>query len=302
MVADRDTTESTSSAELAALGYKEPDKRSSEILDLYRSGMTLQEIGRIYGVTRERVRQIVKKVIEQVAENESILKGISVDIEVFNDGISKKRREFQESKKIAKRPKVVPKEHRWSKYYVACRRCGTTSIPHVKKGLCEECIGIFRAGRREIIIAKHGSKCDVCGKLRADARVDYGRDLFITKDKRVLCLGCFRADTGKVLGSHKNYEWSRYYPMCKKCGTTVVPHVKKGLCENCCDLYSEEQRELLIREHDNKCDHCHIDRAAAQTKYGRDLYVTKSVRVSVLCRDCFQKSARFRFFKKSAAN
>jgi len=38
-----------------------PDSRSVRMAAMYQSGMTLEEIGRQYGVTRERVRQIIKK-------------------------------------------------------------------------------------------------------------------------------------------------------------------------------------------------------------------------------------------------
>ena len=299
MKSDQDTIDFGERERLKSLGYKEITKRNSEILELYRTGKTLQEIGNLFALTRERVRQIVSVTIKRAAANESILKGVLVDAEIFSDGIVKKRKLAQEFKKIKHQPKIIPKEKRWSMYYLSCRSCGTTSIPHVRKGLCEECLGIFRADRREDIIAKHDGKCDVCGKLRTDARLDYGRDLFITKSKGVLCRGCFRKSTGEVLGHHRNFEWSRYYQKCKKCATTTVPHVKKGLCENCCDIYSTQQRESLIKIHGGECDYCHIDRNTARAKQGRDLYVTKGDEVLVLCRGCFQGSARNRFFKKA---
>lgn len=295
------TTESENAAEPFPFGYEALDKRSSDMMELYKSGKTLQEIGKVFGITRERVRQIVKKAIEQVIENESVLKGVFIDTTVYNEGLSKKRKDIQESEKIAKKPKVLPKVYRWSKYYISCRLCGTMSIPHVRKGMCEECLGIFRADRREDIIARHSDKCDVCGKLRMDARLDYGRDLFITKSKSVLCRECFRKSTGEVLGNHKNYDWSRYHQKCEKCGTTDVPHVRRGLCENCCDIYSKKQRESLIKMHGERCDYCRITRNAAQVKQKRDLYVTKGGEVLVLCSQCFQKTAKARFFKKSAA-
>lgn len=292
-----DTIGSEDSENLNVLGYKEIPKRSSEILEFYRQGKTLQEIGGLFGITRERVRQIAKATIKQSAINESVLKGVDIDPEIFSDGISRKRQLARESKWTAEHPIVPPKERRWSKYYLACRSCGTTSIPHVRKGLCEECIGSFRAERREEIISTHNNKCDVCGKSRVDARLEYGRDFFITKQRDVQCLGCFRKKTGKILGGYSNYKWSRFHEKCKSCGTTLVPHVKNGLCENCSDIYSKEQRIAIVIEHGSRCDHCHIERTTAQAKQGRDLYVTRAK--EVLCRNCFQKSARTRFFKKN---
>lgn len=292
-----DTIESENIDDLKALGYKEILKRNSEILELYRQGKTLQAIGTLFGITRERVRQIVKVTIRQSAINESALKGVDIDTEIFSDGISKKRKFVQESKRIAQRPKIIPKEHRWSRYYLACRSCGTISIPHVRKGLCEECLGIFRAERREEIITANGSKCANCNKSRTDARVDYGRDLFITKDRRVLCRSCFRNNTGKLLGSYSHYKWSRLYPACISCGKDSLPHVKGGLCENCSGIYSERQREGLIKDHSSRCDNCHTDRGTAQLKQGKDLFVTR--KKEVFCKDCFQRrTAKDRFLKK----
>ena len=41
---------------------KEYEKRDKKIAYLYlKEGLTLREIGQIYGITRERVRQIVNK-------------------------------------------------------------------------------------------------------------------------------------------------------------------------------------------------------------------------------------------------
>lgn len=43
------------------LKRKEPDCRAAEMADLYRAGRTLQQIGTQYGLTRERVRQLMAK-------------------------------------------------------------------------------------------------------------------------------------------------------------------------------------------------------------------------------------------------
>lgn len=276
--------------------YKEISDRNAHILELFRQGMTLQEIGDEFKLTRERIRQVVESTIKRVAQNESISKGIEIDREVFVEDISRRREKIKESKRLAAKPPIMPKEKRWSRYYAACRKCGTTAIPHLRKGLCEDCLGIFRDKRREEIIGKHGFKCDACGRSRTDARQEFKRDLYITKEKEVFCLGCYRGKMGKILGEHKLYEWSRAYSKCKSCGTTQIPHLKKGLCENCCDFYSKSQRESIIQKHNSKCDLCHIDRTTAQKKFKRDLFVTQSE--DTYCWRCFLSTARSRFIKK----
>ncbi len=296
MISAKSTIEPDNQKEPRGTGYKEISERDSQIFELFRQGMTLQEVGNEFKLSRERVRQIVNSTIQRLTKNESITKGIEIDKDVFVEDISRRREKIKESKKLTAKPLAKPKEKRWSMYYAACRKCGTTTIPHVRKGLCEECLGIFRDKRREEIIGKHSFKCDACGKSRADAKYEFKRDLYITKQKDVLCRGCYRNKMGKLLGGHRLYEWSRTYPKCKSCGTTTIPHVKRGLCENCSSFLSDRQREKIIADHGSKCDRCQTGREEAKRYQGRDLYVTTNN--NVYCKNCFQGTARSRFIKK----
>ncbi len=277
-------TEASSFGRTSAI--KEISERNMKILGLWREGLTLENIGKVIGVSRERIRQVVISTVKQIAVNESISKGIVMDSEVLAEEESRKRKRAQDAKRIIP-SQHQPKEKRWSRYYAACRSCGTTTIPHVRKGLCEQCVGQFRGERREDIVNRHDNKCDSCGRTRYEATSSFGRDFYITKDKKVLCKECFRKYSGKILGSYKNYEWSRHHDKCLKCGTTSVPHAKKGLCENCVDTFTNKQRQRIIAEHGNKCDRCGIDKVNAKNKYGRDLYTVRSG--EVLCKNCFQK-------------
>ncbi len=181
--------------------YKEIPERSRKILELWREGLTLQNIAGDFGVTRERIRQIIVATIKQMAVNESVSKGIVMDSNLLAQEEAKKRHSVREAKKISEHPEPVKKKKRWSRYYAACRSCGTTTIPHVRKGLCERCIGSFRSGRREHIITEHKNKCDSCGIGRYEAISAYGRDFYITKTQDVLCRKCFLSRTGTKLGN-----------------------------------------------------------------------------------------------------
>lgn len=187
--------------------YKEIPERNMKVLELWREGLTLANIGNVVGVSRERVRQIVVGTVRQIAVNESIEKGIVMDSDVLAEEEAKKRKQAQEAKRT---PRHVHKNEakRWSRYYLACKSCGTTSIPHVRKGLCEQCIGQFRGNRRESIIEEHGNKCDTCGRSRSEANVLFGRDFYITKNREVFCKGCFLRTTGKKLSVYR-YERSK---------------------------------------------------------------------------------------------
>ncbi|OGG62555.1 hypothetical protein A3I46_03395 [Candidatus Kaiserbacteria bacterium RIFCSPLOWO2_02_FULL_54_13] len=258
--------------------------RNMKILELYREGLTLQNIASTIKLTRERVRQIIETTIESLAINESISSGVEIDASVLKDEEKRKRRLLK-----TPAPIKIPKEHRWTRYYIACKSCGTTTIPHLRKGLCEQCLGVFSGERREEFLKQHG-KCELCGILRREAVILYGRDFYITKDKKVYCRECFLKFTGKKLSGYKNYAWSRFYPKCIKCGTVSTPHYARGLCEDCTDILSNEKREKIINEHSKKCDECRIERDTAKKKLGRDLHITSNR--NVLCRTCFQKYRR----------
>jgi hypothetical protein len=274
------------------LKYKEISERNDQVLKLYKDGLTLQSISEIVNVTRERVRQIVKKTIIDQTINDSISNGVNIDSDIVIEE-ERKKRMLKRGITVEKVIKPI-KEKRWSKYYISCKACGTTTIPHVRKGLCEKCIGQFRGERRENIIKKYQGKCDICGISRHLAIMDQGKDLYISKDERVLCRKCFLGKTGKNLGSYKNFTWSRFYPACISCGSVEIPHHQKGLCEKCSNFLTKIEREKIISDHKNICDYCGLNRNDTFQKTGRDFYIMKDK--SVACRNCFQ--ARRRLLKK----
>lgn len=94
------------------------------------------------------------------------------------------------------------KRDRWSRSYIMCRGCGTTTTPHVKRGYCKKCLGIKSKETREAILGKN-AMCAVCSMDRGAAIRKYGKDLFILKNERILCRGCFLQLTGSNLGNNK---------------------------------------------------------------------------------------------------
>jgi 5-methylcytosine-specific restriction endonuclease McrA len=114
--------------------------RQFDILKKYKEGWTLQEIGREYKLTRERVRQIVERGLFYDAR-EIIKQGFVIDL---NEFLKEEKRKHLLAMKIKhgipieqiKKPK---KEKRWSKYYDCCRKCGTVIIPHHSHGYCKKC-------------------------------------------------------------------------------------------------------------------------------------------------------------------
>ncbi len=187
-------------------------QRNQKILDFYRQGLVLNDIGKKIGITRERARQIIVKTLEQIAFNESLATGTKVDFDTFQAKEKESRRILIESKKPIKQPKL-PKVYRWSVYYDSCKVCGTTETKHYKHGLCEECGNKSIIGHaRENMILEHDNRCDLCGKSREQNRQDSGRDFFLRrKTKSVFCRACFLDEMGKKLADSKRNKWRMFY-------------------------------------------------------------------------------------------
>lgn len=166
------------------------NKRNEEILFLYKSGKTLEEIAALFNFTRSRAQQIVrvtirKKIIKEFTlshltnDDEKMLneavrqeigdichkrKKISTEVhenEIIKrmqdkmsalphysifDTLSDFARAMGEDAGLIKKyfPQIVKeivnkRKSKWSWYYNKCRSCGTTSIKHQSRGLCEKC-------------------------------------------------------------------------------------------------------------------------------------------------------------------
>lgn len=247
-------------------------KRDTHVLSLYREGWTLQKIGSAVGVSRERVRQIVRRSLLRELQARAEV-GFDIDIDEYLKVEKERRIEKQ-------RPASPPKDKssqtkRWSQYYAQCRSCGTTNVPHVRKGLCEYCVGSVRGERRERLMTDLGEECRKCGMSRTAAKAKYGRDLYLLRNDgppnqwTPLCRGCFQQTTGNKLGNYKR----------KDDGSTL----KK---------IREAQREKIISDAGSQCEVCGISRAAARKKYVKDFFVMKPSTIGrrsiVLCQSCFQ--------------
>ena len=190
----------------------EISQRSNKVLNLYRQGLVLQDIGEKIGVTRERARQIIVKTIKQKAFNESLRKGVKVDFETLLTREKEIRRLAIESNKPIKLPKQA-KIRGWSLYHDSCKSCGTTEVKHFVHGLCEDCGNKSITGdAREQMVSDHNNKCDLCNISREQAIKDYGRDFYLSRKlKSVLCRRCFLEEMGKKLADTKRNKWKMFY-------------------------------------------------------------------------------------------
>ena len=116
--------------------------RQNDILDKYKDGWTLEEIGKEYNLTRERIRQIVERGLIYSAK-EIVRQGVVLDLKEFLKGEKHKHLIAMRKRKglggRSRSPSIIKKEKRWSRYYDRCRRCGSTIIPHQSHGYCRRC-------------------------------------------------------------------------------------------------------------------------------------------------------------------
>lgn len=241
--------------------------RDLNIFKLFRDGLTLDQIGKENNITRERARQIIIKILDKIGLNH----------EEERVRIHLKRDELK--------PKKVIKEKKWGAgQFDFCISCNTIEFPHSKHGLCEKCDGAFSGERRDKIILENDNKCNICDIVREEAIDKYQHDLFITKEQDVLCKKCFLENTGKKLGSYRNYTWSRFYEKCKSCETQSLPYHRNGLCVDCFGYITNQEREKIIEMSGNKCSSCGINRTDSEIKYNKDLGINKEGKV--LCSGC----------------
>jgi len=168
--------------------------RNLNIFNLFRKGLTLEQIGKENNVTRERVRQVVKNTLDK----------IGLDYKEEKLKINHERNDAK--------PKKIIKEKKWGGYkYDLCVVCRTIEFPHSRTGICERCNGAFSGETREKIILSHDNRCDNCNITRSEVIEKYKHDLFITKEQGVFCRMCFLWKTGKKLGDSRKNKWRMFY-------------------------------------------------------------------------------------------
>lgn len=115
---------------------KEQLERIEKILEKYRLGFTLNDIGKEFKITRERVRQIVISGLKYEIYNNS-KKYTETEVKKFIK--KEKENHLSEKKKRYSRKEIVRKEKKWSINYDHCKKCCTTKIKHMSNGYCVWC-------------------------------------------------------------------------------------------------------------------------------------------------------------------
>jgi uncharacterized protein (DUF433 family) len=150
-------------------------EREAYILSKYRQGLTLEEIGSIFHVTRERIRQIIEKALRKELGKEAKM-GFIIDVKEYINSQKdlhhrllkfpeEKRRKLVQEIESGTSVKEALEEYRltkgrflklfpqykemlaaeliqkkrWNRVYDRCRNCQSTKIPHAASGYCEKC-------------------------------------------------------------------------------------------------------------------------------------------------------------------
>lgn len=267
--------------------------RDDDIYHLYINGATLQSIGEIHHLTRERIRQLIiriitKKIKEGIwdgsiknPEHLRIRELVREQIKNIQKGKSVKRivsklksasekgiipEKYSSILKFAKdvglNPKIIDKispdisqkikentsvghgGKRWSRFYIKCRQCGTSTTPHQSYGYCEKCFtktNIFKEyqensrirnqhrwkARQKIYIEEYNDKKHFGGHREA-----------VLKRDNYLCVNCGKSDTDCL----KEFdEHLRITHLDKKSDHDMNNLI--SLCQLCCLKYIRSKRK-----------------------------------------------------------
>ena len=235
---------------------QEHARRQSIMLDKYKNGITLEKIGKEFNLTRERIRQIIKRGFINEARN-LVKDGITLNLEEFlkqkgkEHLIASSERQGRNTSLIDKKNEIN-KEKRWSKYYDSCRKCNTVIISHHSHGYCRKCYTktklfkeIQKASRLRNIEARkrhiseyskrYFQRPEVIARLKERENIklfEGNRERAILRDgERCRKCGLFREEnrrkSGKDLyvlhiGNKKNNRLENLITLCSHCFSLVV--------------------------------------------------------------------------------
>lgn len=243
---------SNGNGELLKMFKNEPANivRQTDILKKYKEGFTLQEIGKIYNLSRERIRQIVMKALFYEAYK-IFNQGIELDLSIFIsknlEGHSLKLKERRGP--LEKLIEVIRRnEPRWSRYYDRCRMCGTKSIKHASYGYCKWCYtksDDYRRMQKESWLRNKDKRKKQARKYNLEYQT---RPEVIARIKR-------RTDL-KMFGGNREAALKRDNYRCRICGRSQTESFEK-LGRDLCVVHINETTNHDLDNLITRCIDCH---------------------------------------------
>lgn len=208
------------------------EERVSVILDLYEQGFSLEEIGKKYHITRERVRQIIERAwLEEIDQRTT--EGFVIDVSAFVESrknihnMAHKKKKYTELlKKRDELPAIVEKytsAKSFYKDYAVDRATVREFFPKIFEKL--ERLENERKNRW----CKNYTNCRLCGTTdRKHHQKGY-------------CKKCFR--DAKVFGGNREIAFIKAKQCCESCG------IKRSVYKN------KAKQDLFVFHKRNKTDH-----------------------------------------------
>ncbi|MFH1551722.1 MAG: helix-turn-helix domain-containing protein [bacterium] len=179
--------------------------RQDNILQKYKEGWTLKEIGTRYKLTRQRIQQIVERGL--VHSSREILKqGIELDLSEFLKEEKSKHTLLVWKKHGIIKKEIYKREKRWSRYYDNCRECRTVAFKHRSHGYCKKCYPKTKIFKEQ----QESSRLRNKEKISKHVREYFKRPEVIAKMKR-------KSDL-KYFGGNREKSIVRDRERCRKCG------------------------------------------------------------------------------------
>lgn len=218
-------------------------RRICNIIKLAEEGMTMANIGKIFTISRERVRQLINIYSpELLIANES--KKFK-ECEICGKG-KKDVKQWGKHGAVCDscyRKILEDNKKKWSREYDKCIDCGTTTDKHYRKGRCRKCYSIFSYHfdlKRKNDIKKYNKKWRIKNKEKV-------REINKRTADRI---------KERLLDGNRELALKRDGYKCRRCGITA----KESFVKYKRDLYVSHIKDAKDNKLDNLitfCPACH---------------------------------------------
>jgi 5-methylcytosine-specific restriction endonuclease McrA len=273
------------------------ENRNKKIFKLYKTGSTMEEIGKIFNFSRSRAQQIIikevkKDILEKVkigklSAEDKILLDIAAKDEIREIALDRKNREDNEIKgRIQNKLDQLPTHLTFTTVSALAKAIGEreATIKEYFPDIAEKIIN-----HRKKLWSRYYNKCRICGTVSIKHR------------SNGLCEKCYpKSDHFKEMSESSRLrnkaKWAKREREYAKAYAKRPEVIAKSKLKIDFLNYGGNREKALARD-GYKCQKCGLTQEQSLKVLGRDLYVnrigdTKDNRLENLvtvCRDCHQK-------------
>lgn len=281
--------------------YPKLSLRGIKMLRMYECGQTLEQIGSNYGISRERVRQIIHKaaILELAGlygmdlKDKSIYMSLSLQADFLFHQIKTARKETKLESELEEINKAIEnatiKNIRPENFYSLSMYSKYTGIKENElKKHHPDIVEIILNNKRKRW-SWHYPQCRSCGTISVKHHsLGYCESCYFKSTEfKEMIKDSNQRNFGKRATHYKKYsqEYSKR------------PEVKKRIL----NIAFDGNREKAIERDESRCVKCGITREKSQEKYGKDFFVKRIDNnkdnnqldnLKTLCMGCFQKISK----------